>query len=319
MEEQKITVSLVLISITLLCLISGVVTLVMLLTIIQKRNRLINLLIWVLLFVTLGIIMIQLIGFDQLNPLFLQNGKSFLVLKLLYFLDGILLFFFPVFNHELLPVKHKKLWSIIWGVIAGANIGYMIYMVASDIPFTGTFLSYPFHYLLIDTMFVYILFVIIFSLRKIRDKEFKRQLAVYITGLSILLLMTFLDYTDLSPLMLFGKQRSEVQLIFQHYFWRNLFFFAANIFIIVLLTRHSTVKPFFLSSTPDEYLNQFTLTTREKEIVSYLIEGLTNKEIGQKLFISEFTVKTHVKNIYEKMKVKNRVELANKIKKHTEI
>ncbi len=42
------------------------------------------------------------------------------------------------------------------------------------------------------------------------------------------------------------------------------------------------------------------LSAREKEIVSHMIEGFTNKEISAKLFISESTVETHRKNIYRK-------------------
>lgn len=51
------------------------------------------------------------------------------------------------------------------------------------------------------------------------------------------------------------------------------------------------------------------LTDREKEVVFYLIKGFTYKKIAQKLYISENTLKTHVKNIYRKAGVKSKVEL----------
>lgn len=57
------------------------------------------------------------------------------------------------------------------------------------------------------------------------------------------------------------------------------------------------------------------LTNREKEIVDYIIMGLSNKEIGEKLFISPNTVKNHVYNIYKKVNVKNKVELINLVNK----
>lgn len=53
------------------------------------------------------------------------------------------------------------------------------------------------------------------------------------------------------------------------------------------------------------------LTNREKEIVDYVVIGLSYKEIGEKLFISANTVKNHVYNIYKKVNVKNKVELIN--------
>ncbi|AZV58544.1 response regulator transcription factor [Clostridium sp. AWRP] len=55
------------------------------------------------------------------------------------------------------------------------------------------------------------------------------------------------------------------------------------------------------------------LTNREKEIADYICMGLSNKEIGEKLFISANTVKNHVYNIYKKVNVKNKVELINLI------
>jgi LuxR family maltose regulon positive regulatory protein len=54
------------------------------------------------------------------------------------------------------------------------------------------------------------------------------------------------------------------------------------------------------------------LSPREMEVLEALVEGLSNKEVGEKLFISVSTVKTHIINIYSKLGVKNRVEAVNK-------
>jgi DNA-binding NarL/FixJ family response regulator len=52
------------------------------------------------------------------------------------------------------------------------------------------------------------------------------------------------------------------------------------------------------------------LTSRESEIVSAIREGKSNKEIASKLSISEETVKRHLSNIYAKLGVSSRLELA---------
>jgi len=52
---------------------------------------------------------------------------------------------------------------------------------------------------------------------------------------------------------------------------------------------------------PDE-----ALTAREAELLTLLAEGLTNKELGKRLFISEATVKTHLAHIYAKLGVDTR-------------
>jgi len=52
------------------------------------------------------------------------------------------------------------------------------------------------------------------------------------------------------------------------------------------------------------------LTSREKDILSCLAEGLSNTEIAEKLFLSEATVKKYLRNILEKLHLKNRVQAA---------
>lgn len=52
------------------------------------------------------------------------------------------------------------------------------------------------------------------------------------------------------------------------------------------------------------------LTKREKEILTQVVKGQTNKEIASALFISENTVKNHLRNIMEKLQMNNRVQAA---------
>lgn len=51
------------------------------------------------------------------------------------------------------------------------------------------------------------------------------------------------------------------------------------------------------------------ITEREKEICTLLVEGLTNKQIAQRLYISEGTVKNYISNIYDKTGIHDRVKL----------
>ena len=53
-----------------------------------------------------------------------------------------------------------------------------------------------------------------------------------------------------------------------------------------------------------------SLTPTELDVVSLVAEGLTNPEIGSRLFISRATVKTHLSHVYAKLDVSNRTELA---------
>lgn len=58
------------------------------------------------------------------------------------------------------------------------------------------------------------------------------------------------------------------------------------------------------------------LTLREKEILQAITEGMGNKQISESFNISTETVKSHVKRIYRKLKVKNRVEAGMLAKKN---
>lgn len=53
------------------------------------------------------------------------------------------------------------------------------------------------------------------------------------------------------------------------------------------------------------------MTYREREVIGLLGEGMSNKEIGQKMHVSAFTVKSHIHNIMEKLALHTRLEIAN--------
>ena len=56
--------------------------------------------------------------------------------------------------------------------------------------------------------------------------------------------------------------------------------------------------------------NSKQLTSREVEIVCCVSVGMRNAEIGERLSIAEATVKTHLNNIFQKLELRDRVELA---------
>jgi Response regulator containing a CheY-like receiver domain and an HTH DNA-binding domain len=67
----------------------------------------------------------------------------------------------------------------------------------------------------------------------------------------------------------------------------------------------------FKHVTEDQPLHKMPeFTPREREIVSAIVTGCSNKEIAAKLFISEDTVKHHLSNVFSKAGVSNRLELA---------
>lgn len=91
-------------------------------------------------------------------------------------------------------------------------------------------------------------------------------------------------------------------------------FSIVGIVLGLKLTRTKTVVvrdsgPFVLNAGN---LRQLGLTAREHEILGLIAQGLSNREIGEKLFVSENTVKTHSSRLFDKMSVNRRMQAVQK-------
>ena len=63
--------------------------------------------------------------------------------------------------------------------------------------------------------------------------------------------------------------------------------------------------------TEDGQANLDVLSARQREILGYVVEGLSNAEIGRRLYLSESTIKQHLRAAYKLLGVSNRTEAAN--------
>lgn len=64
------------------------------------------------------------------------------------------------------------------------------------------------------------------------------------------------------------------------------------------------------SGSPSVVLKAVRMTRRERQVIASVAEGMTNKEIADKLNLSTYTVKSHVHNILEKLALHTRVQIA---------
>ena len=60
-----------------------------------------------------------------------------------------------------------------------------------------------------------------------------------------------------------------------------------------------------------------TLRNSERDIAGLVTTGLTNREIGERLFLSRHTVDAHLRQIFRKLGVRSRVELTRVVVEHT--
>jgi DNA-binding CsgD family transcriptional regulator len=112
--------------------------------------------------------------------------------------------------------------------------------------------------------------------------------------------------------LIFYNQQSYVAVIF------TLTFFAGNTFLPIYLN-YGTMFTVFTSVAEknfsfEEFCKKFEVSPRETDIVREICNGLSNKEISDKLFISLQTVKDHTHRIYIKTNVKSRVQLIYLVK-----
>lgn len=95
-------------------------------------------------------------------------------------------------------------------------------------------------------------------------------------------------------------------------------FFGGNLFLPLYLNYFTPLS--LLISEPvrdisyEDFCKKFDISPRESDIIREICNGLSNKEISDKLFISLQTVKDHSHRIYIKTNVKSRVQLINLIK-----
>jgi len=83
----------------------------------------------------------------------------------------------------------------------------------------------------------------------------------------------------------------------------------------IWLSRKKLTECYF-SKKPNPKPGEIDLTWREKEILSNLAKGHSNKKIAEDLCISPHTVKTHLVNIYKKINVRNRRQAAQWLETH---
>lgn len=129
----------------------------------------------------------------------------------------------------------------------------------------------------------------------IKEKSNIKQSYLYQVTLTSLSATAFLYLEALS------KDDSNFVMPLQPLFYGIIYFVILSIIIDIF-------------KKPEQVKDDYQLTNREIAIADELLKGLCNKEIANKLFIAESTVKKHVQNIFKKVEVNNRIEFKEKYK-----
>ncbi len=170
-------------------------------------------------------------------------------------------------------------------------------------------LRYYFYLLVLLLTIVTTMSLLTVLTRGIRVLEKKKQKAIRDIALIYTVLLTLLHISFLfryDPLLPIVK---------------ILFFFIVNLYPLIYLKNflnmnyidHLLVNEKKINF--DKFFEKFRISDREKEIVKFLVQGKSNKDIEDRLFISLKTVKNHIYNIYKKTGVNSRIQLVNLVMK----
>ena len=254
-------------------------------------------------------------------PSFTSNN----IFNMLYFFIltlamALMLYFIPAFLYRFLKIK----WSI------KTNLFYLIlslfYFVLSIIGILTSFNIYILSSMIFYISIFYLLVVGFLNYKNIEDKTIK--FIVKVLGIITILIYPVLIY----QLIIYRKDFMNINSIdvtlMLFYTWWNLVMLGYLLwyFISMIKSNNNRISDSLCEKNDESdnnikleekiEVNDFNLTKREKQILSYLLSGKTNKEISLIFDISLNTVNNHVANIYYKSGVKNRVELVNKFSKY---
>ena len=266
---------------------------------------------------------IKLLSFLAI-PLFLSNS----IFNILYYFTlsvsmSLILYFIPAFLYRFLNLKWKVKENVLYLILS------VIFFVLSILGIILNFNFYIIANIIFYLLILYLLILGFINYKNIKDKMMK--LIVKILGLITISIYPIMVY----QLITINKNSLDIGSIditlVLFYIWWNLVMlgFLLWYFINIIKNKNMFVNKSLNNNSNDsknienennaikkelkeEIIN---LTKREKQILSYLLSGKTNKEIALILDISLNTVNNHVANIYDKSGVKNRVELVNKFSK----
>ena len=266
---------------------------------------------------------IKLLSFLAI-PLFLSNS----IFNILYYFTlsvsmSLILYFIPAFLYRFLNLKWKVKENVLYLILS------VIFFVLSILGIILNFNFYIIANIIFYLLILYLLILGFINYKNIKDKMMK--LIVKILGLITIYIYPIMIY----QLITINKNSLDIGSIditlVLFYIWWNLIMlgFLLWYFINIIKNKNMFVNESLNNNSNDlknienennaikkelkeEIIN---LTKREKQILSYLLSGKTNKEVALILDISLNTVNNHVANIYDKSGVKNRVELVNKFSK----
>ncbi|RFS16776.1 helix-turn-helix transcriptional regulator [Emticicia sp. C21] len=153
------------------------------------------------------------------------------------------------------------------------------------------------------TISVFIISILLFSEVNYLAKKQKQIFILLVLWAGLIYVLVFLE----------NHNQAIIELIFIFLFFLTNTALAIYFTYAVKLVSEVEETPVTMSF--DTFIEKYTITPREAEIVQFIYQGKTNQEIADKLFVTVQTIKDHTHRIYQKTEVKSRAQLTSLLQK----
>ena len=219
--------------------------------------------------------------------------------------------YFPYYFYKAFDLKSLR-WHALFGVTLFLFCPYLIFFVV--VYTVNGNLNVDIKYGMIAP-FIYALVLLYVIFHAIRDK-YKRQqdqnkyleeitMCIAVTPWAALALFGLVESSQLVEVLCTNTGIIGITFLF---IWKSIKCAREEYARLQELVSQGNLTQVF-----EEMCRYYRLTNREIEIVLLIKEGLTYKQISDRLFIAGKTVENHIQNIYEKTSVKNKVLLLHKL------
>ena len=194
------------------------------------------------------------------------------------------------------------------------NLKKKIFISIFTFQFTGIAIYYLFetHYIFkfiihasIVAVIVYELYVGLKNYKQVVNIDLKQAIKSFI--LITIIFLPFIMLESYKPYIELIKNIELLKIISL-----PSYFLAINILNLIFVLKYFNTPSFITNNKLTDYFKQkYDITDKQSEIIELIIEGVTYKQIAEKLFISPKTVDNHVQNIYKKLNVNSKMQLSH--------
>ncbi len=269
----------------------------------KSKNRHLKYIFFFLAVLDLKLLLNYILLYFKINLTF-NSSFQFILYTVSEDVSYLLIFLFPPVFHSILSIPWKKFFDriAILVLLAAFIIRIMPYFYKAVFPqeyFSINTFQLP--EILVGMVTIYIPAAILIHFRSLKQPILRK---IAILGLF------FYIFVLLDTYFIFYA-------IFMNSYYSRMIWpgFALYVFWIVFLTvfSNNTISsktvPAFMDSISDAFVGKYSLTSKEAEIVKWVITGKSNQEIAEHNFLSIKTIKNHIYKIFQKTGVKNRLEL----------